>query len=100
MTLQFKAGDEITIARGKYRNQTALVVEASESPAQYAAKLADGTLTIVNAVNVRQPQEVSISAHDLADVLSVYAGGIPSEVFESLEAKVPGITAHVRLVQA
>lgn len=97
MTLQFKAGDEITIARGTYRNQTALVVEVSESKEQYVAKLADGALVLLNASNVRKSREVSISASDLGEVLSAYASEIPSEVFEALEAKVPGITTHVQV---
>lgn len=98
MTLQFKAGDEITIARGTYRNQTALVVEVSESKEQYAARLADGALVVVNAKNVRVPAEVSISAHDLAEAFNAYAWPAEiTELLDALEAKVPGITAHVRL---
>lgn len=97
MTLQFKAGDEITIARGTYRNQTALVVEVSESPARYAAKLSGGALVLVNASNVRKPQEVSISARDLAEAFNAYAWPAEiTELLDVLEAKVPGITAHVR----
>lgn len=92
----FKPGDEITIARGTYRKQTATVVEASNE--KYAVKLPDGTLAVINAVNVRTPAEVSISASDLADAFSIYADDFPVELVElldALEKEVPGITAHI-----
>lgn len=101
--MNFKTGDEITIARGTYRNQTATVLEVSGAKEQYAVKLSDGTLTVVNAKNVRVPSEVSISARDLADAFSIYADDFPEELMEllgALEKRAPGITAHVKYESA
>lgn len=92
--MDFKTGDELTISRGTYRNQTAIVVEASNE--KYAVKLADGTLTVINAVNVRKPAEATISASELADVLFAYVE-ISPEFVEALDAKVPGISAYLRV---
>lgn len=93
----FKTGDEISIMRGKHRNATALVLDYSSATAEYAVKFPDGSLGVINAVNVRVPDEATITASQLAQAFGEDARGVSDQVWERLEALVPGITAHVLL---
>lgn len=94
----FKTGDEISIMRGKHRNATAIVLDYSTATAEYAVKFADGGLGVINAVNVRVPDEPSITASQLAQAFGNDAEEISDVVFARLEGLVPGITAHVKLM--
>lgn len=93
----FKTGDEISIMRGKHRGATATVVDYSIATAEYAVKFLDGKLDVINAVNVRVPDEPSITASQLGQA---FGDDVPSTlVLARLEALVPGITDKVVLVR-
>jgi hypothetical protein len=94
----FKTGDEISIMRGKHRNATATVLDYSTATAEYAVKFPDGSLGVINAVNVRVPDEATITASQLAQAFGSDASDVDGEVWERLEALVPGITDHVQVV--
>jgi ribosomal protein L24 len=93
----FKTGDEISIMRGKHRGATAIVVDYSTG--QYAVKLPDGNLDVINAVNVRVPDEPTITASQLGQAFGDEGHEISNAVFERLEALVPGITNRMTMVK-
>lgn len=95
----FKTGDEISIMRGKHRNATAIVLDYSIATAEYAVKFPDGSLGVINAVNVRVPDESTITASQLAQAFAEHGSTIPTTVMETLEALAPGITDKLILVQ-
>jgi len=97
--LVFKTGDEISIMRGKHRGATATVVDYSAGPAEYAVQFADGSFGVINAVNVRVPDEPSITASELASAFGTDAGNVPDQVWVRMEALAPGITDRIVLVQ-
>jgi len=94
----FRTGDEISIMRGKHRNTTGIVVVYSTATAEYAVRFPDGSLDVINAVNVRVPDEPTITASQLAQA---FGDDIPSTlVLARLEALAPGITAYVQAASA
>jgi hypothetical protein len=92
----FRTGDEISIMRGKHRNTTGIVVVYSIATAEYAVRFPDGSLDVINAVNVRVPDEPTITASQLAQAFGSDAVDVSGQVRERLEALVPGITAYVQ----
>jgi hypothetical protein len=96
----FKTGDEISIMRGKHRNATAIVLDYSTATAEYAVKFPDGSLGVINAVNVRVPDEATITAGQFAQAFSDFGGEIPRVVMEALETLAPGITARIARIDA
>jgi ribosomal protein L24 len=96
--MRFKTGDEITIMRGKLKGQTAIVLEADKAERTYAAKLAGGGLAVVNEVNVKVPDEATITAQDLADALGTEVQ-FTQDTIDRLENRAPGITAHLVLAK-
>jgi ribosomal protein L24 len=88
----YKTGDSISIMRGIHRGKTATVLDVDTANEQYAVKLTDGGLVVVNFVNVREPQEVSITATALGAVLDAYPD-LPEAFLADLEKAAPGITA-------
>lgn len=96
--MRFKTGDEITIMRGKLKGQTATVLEADQAERTYAAKLAGGGLAVVNEVNVKVPDEATITATELAQALGTEGDDLSDQVMERLENVSAGITAHIHRV--
>lgn len=93
--MQFKDGDEITVMRGLHRNEAALVIGVDATAQEYAVKFADGSFGLINAVNVRVPQEPTITAGQLAEAIGEYGSEIPTPVLVALETLAPGITAKI-----
>lgn len=99
-TMKFSPKDEITIMRGLHRGTKATVLAVDYGKAQYAVTLADGSFAVINAVNVREPEEVTITAQQLADALGNYAEDLPVHVLEALETAAPGITERFVISKA
>jgi hypothetical protein len=74
----YAAGDTITIMRGKTRGATAQVLYTDETNKTCVVKYADGTVGVVNHVNVKTPTEKTISATALAGLVqaSIDATGL------------------------
>lgn len=98
--MRFEQGDEITIMRGKHKGQTARVLAVDESNDAYGVQFADGSFAPINAVNVKVPDEATITASQLAHVLGAEANDLSSLVMSRLEDVSPGITAHFVLAKA
>jgi hypothetical protein len=89
--MQFKDGDEVSIMRGLHRNETARVIGVNAGQQEYAVRFTDGSFGLINAVNVRAPEEPSITASQLAAMLGNYIGEIPTNLLDEIAAALPGI---------
>jgi hypothetical protein len=89
--MQFEYGDEITVMRGKHRNETATVVYVDPTNRQYAAKFADNAVDLINEVNVRTPEEPTITASQLAAILNKHTDDLPADLLAEIEKALPGI---------
>lgn len=67
---KFNVGDTATVVRGKFRGQAGTIVSFSESDNQYAVRLESGTLTVLNAANLKAPVDSTISTRALVAVLA------------------------------
>ena len=97
--LKYKAGDTIAAKRGSKAGQPATVLGADPNSRTYAVQYANGSLTTIPEASVKEPEEASVTAAQLAEAFGNYAGEVPNEVWERLESLAPGITEKVRLVQ-
>jgi hypothetical protein len=101
--MQYTAGQTITVMRGKTRGQSAEVLAVDSERQTYAVKYPDGTLGVVNAVNVKTPTEATIGEGKLAAEISTAladAGndetyGILAHLVSRLSADLPGLGARV-----
>jgi len=62
----YKAGDEVTIKRGKRSGQTATVLDVS--PSEYSIKYADGAFGVVGHDNVKPPVEKVLTASHFEEI--------------------------------
>lgn len=92
----FSQGDKVHIMRGTHRGTEAEVIGVNGKDS-YAVKFSDGSFAVINAVNVKEPAEATITSQELAQAFGVDAAEVPTEVWERLERLVPGITANVRI---
>lgn len=95
----FKQGDKVHIMRGTHRGTEAEVIGVNGEDS-YAVKFSDGSFAVINAVNVKEPAEATITASELAEAFGTRGADVPTEVWERLEKVAPGITAHVRVASA
>jgi hypothetical protein len=65
----YAEGDTITVMRGKTRGQTAQVIGVDQTNKTYAVRYTDGTLGTINHVNVKTPDEKTITASALAGLI-------------------------------
>lgn len=65
----FNVGDTATVVRGKFRGQAGEIVSFSPSDNQYAVRLESGTLTVLNAGNLKAPVDSTVSVRALVGVL-------------------------------
>lgn len=85
----YATGDTITIMRGKTRGQVAKVVAVDNENKTYAVTYPDGTLGVVNHVNVKTPDEKTITASALAALIQAtydanQADGLETTVLDAL----------------
>lgn len=71
--MAYSAGDEFTIMRGIHRGKTAKVMDVDLANRQYAVKLTNGQFVVVNEVNVKAPTEGTVSAVNLAGLVTRWA---------------------------
>jgi uncharacterized protein with FMN-binding domain len=101
--MQYTAGQTITVMRGKTRGQSAEVLAVDSERKAYAVKYPDGTLGVVNAVNVKAPTEATIGEAKLAAEIStllsdVSDDGVAGQVqafVSRLEADLPGLGGRI-----
>lgn len=68
--MKYKSGDELSVSRGKSAGRTATVLAVDKIKRQYAVQYTDGTVGTVNDVNVKAPAEGTITASELAQVMT------------------------------
>jgi KOW motif-containing protein len=93
--MKLSQGDEITIMRGKHKGQIGKVLDVDKTSETYAVKFSDGSFAPINAVNVRVPDAVTITAEALGQALSNEGGELSDTCMARLEAAAPGITEHI-----
>lgn len=67
--MTFKAGDTVTVQRGLNKGKSGEVLHVSDVDKTYAVKFEDGGLAIINAVNVKTPDEGQIQEGALAAIV-------------------------------
>lgn len=84
----YAAGDTITVMRGKTRGQTAQVLHTDETNKTYAVKYTDGSVGVVNHVNVKTPDEKTITATALAGLVQAAIdadGGLDAQMADLID---------------
>lgn len=66
---KFNVGDEATVIRGKLRGRKGQIIAHNEADGTYAVTLDGGTLAVVNAGNLKAPQDSTISVAALVKAL-------------------------------
>lgn len=95
---QYSQGDEITVMRGLDRGKTAKVMGVDTKNEQYAVQFADGAFSVVNFVNVKTPQEGTVTVTTLADVFTESITAGERDIFQvatRLEAILPGFASKL-----
>ena len=94
-----QTGDKVTIRRGKLKGQEGEVIAHQSDPSAYVLKLDDGTFQVVNATNVIEPTEATITQSELAAIISsvIEDNGkiIADGLIHSLDSKYPGFASKV-----
>lgn len=67
--MAFKQGDEVTIVRGKLKGLTGNVLGVDTEADKYAVQTADGSFAVVNAVNVKVPEEPTLTLSQVRALL-------------------------------
>jgi hypothetical protein len=83
----YAEGDTISIMRGKTRGKTAQVIGVDQTNKTYAVRYTDGTLGTINHVNVKTPDEKTITASALAGLIQATydgAGGVDTRTLDAL----------------
>lgn len=86
--MTIKTGDMVSIKRGKLNGQEGEVIAFQKQPAAYVLKMADGTFTVQNVGNVKEPTEVTITQDELAAIISSH--NEVDDLVHALDAKFPG----------
>ena len=100
----FEIGDKAAVMRGKDRGKSAEILAPADPEGKYAVKLDNGTVAVINAVNLKAPAEGTIGAGKLAAEIQTAVGDI--EVTSSaqdilmalvsrLEADIPGLGGRI-----
>jgi hypothetical protein len=87
-TPQFKAGDGVTIKRGKHAGKTASVLDVS--PTEYSIKYADGGFGVVNHDNVKDRVEPTITATQLGAIVMEHIHNLPTAFIDEVRAALDG----------
>ncbi len=104
VSINFTAGQTITVMRGKTRGKTAEVIAVDTTNKTYAVRYADGTLGTINAVNVKAPTEDTIGEAKLAAEIQTAAQDLandaaPEDVLQALVSRLssdlPGLGARI-----
>lgn len=66
---KFNVGDEATVIRGKFRGRKGEIIAHTESDNTYAVRLDGGTLSVLNAGNLKAPQDSTVSVSALVKAL-------------------------------
>lgn len=93
-----KIGDKVTIKRGKLNGQVGEVKIANGD--KVVLEMADGSLEIQNATNIRQPVEATITQDELAAILNsvaLTASGDLDALVHSIDAKYPGFATRINV---
>ena len=95
-----QTGDKVTIRRGKFKGQEGEVIAHQSDPAAYVLKLDDGTFQVVNATNVIEPTEATITQGELAALINTATGSDPedrlADLVHAIDSKYPGFAGKVR----
>jgi hypothetical protein len=100
----FDTGTKATITRGKYRGKVAEILSAADPEGQHAVKLEDGTVAVVNASNLKAPDEATISEAKLAAEIQTAAGdesdnpsvlNALAKLVSRLSGDMPGLGARI-----
>jgi len=96
---KFNLGDEATVIRGKLRGRKGEIISYDESEDKYALKMSDnGQLTVVNAANLKAPQDSTVSVAALVKALHGFgqeAGSADRDAAVRLAAMLDEITPGV-----
>lgn len=91
-----QTGDKVTIKRGKFKGEVGEVIAHQDNPSAYVLKLDDGTFQVVNATNVIEPTEATITQGELAALVNsidpLDEGGLGALV-HAIDAKYPGFAS-------
>lgn len=95
-----QTGDKVTIRRGKLKGQEGEVIAHQADPAAYVLKLDDGTFQVVNATNVVEPIEATITQNELAALINSVddnqqADRAFRDLIHAIDSKYPGFTSKV-----
>ena len=92
----FNVGDEARVVRGKLRTQHGQIIAYNEADKTYAIKLASGTLAVVNAANLKAPQDSTVSVRALVAALASFEDRDAAvRLAAALDATVPGVSAKL-----
>lgn len=95
---QYSQGDEITVMRGLDRGKTAKVMGVDEKNEQYAVQFADGAFSVVNFVNVKAPQEGTVTVTTLVDAFTEAIQSGERDILQlaaRLDATLPGFSTKL-----
>lgn len=94
----FNVGDEASVIRGKLRGRKGNILAFNPGDKTYAITLDGGTLAVVNAANLKAPQDSTVSVQALVSVLRDFRSedeGLITRLASALDAVTPGISAKL-----
>lgn len=96
---KFNIGDEATVIRGKLRGRKGQIISYDQGEDKYALTMADnGQLTVVNAANLKAPQDSTVSVAALVKALHGFgqeAGSADRDAAVRLAAMLDEVTPGV-----
>jgi hypothetical protein len=100
----FEVGDKAQVMRGQFRGKSAEILTPADPEQKYAVRFDDGSVAVINAVNLKAPAEGSISAGRLAAEIQTSVndaeGNSPlanalQALVSRLEADIPGLGGRI-----
>jgi hypothetical protein len=103
VSMDFAKGQTITVMRGRTRGAQAEVIDLDTENKTYAVRYADGTLGVINAVNVKAPTEDTIGEAKLAAEIQTLAADLAGSGYSDniqafvsrLSSDLPGLGARI-----
>lgn len=95
---KFNVGDEARVIRGKLRGRNGKIIAFNEANKTYAITLEDGTLSVVNAANLKAPADSTVSVQALVGVLAQLQADDPTttaRVAALIDSVSPGFSAKL-----
>jgi|ERR1041384_5441360 hypothetical protein len=98
----FNQGDTASVIRGKLRGRKGTILKHNPTAETYAVELEDGTLAVVNAKNLKAPQDSTVSVSALVSALASFGAEAGSSdedaairLANALDATVPGVSVKL-----